>query len=334
MEKSLKEQIIKAANNIKQKIQKINNENEETQLSINKFFKPITDPLHSVVENQNIRKTMKKTNVCKKNHITSSPNPSMMLIDENIKKSNKIYGNFSMNSSTPNVACFDQLRKDIGSSANESSFYSEAGQSNSEDERNEEKVQANNDSNIKNEINHLLLSHKNISYGVRKEGANFMIGDQILQFFAINNNKIGLSINNEQFELTDGLKELLFYKSPKKQLITEEDKNNYKNILEKSNAHKRNFDPNNQIQGGKGSKYRNIIKPLFYTPNNSSKSGKGLSTLKEYKTDTDLVYWDDPNELVERLRLLIASKNAGNNGHDNEIISIIEELKEAKIIKS
>ena len=26
----------------------------------------------------------------------------------------------------------------------------------------------------------------------------------------------------------------------------------------------------------------------------------------------DYVYWDDPNELVERLRLLIAKQSAGN----------------------
>lgn len=43
-------------------------------------------------------------------------------------------------------------------------------------------------------------------------------------------------------------------------------------------------------------------------------------------------YWNDPNELVDRLRLLIASQAAGNNGHSNEIVSIIEELREANII--
>ena len=46
----------------------------------------------------------------------------------------------------------------------------------------------------------------------------------------------------------------------------------------------------------------------------------------------EYVYWDDPNELINRLRLFIASQAAGNHGNDNEIISIIEELKEAEII--
>jgi len=38
------------------------------------------------------------------------------------------------------------------------------------------------------------------------------------------------------------------------------------------------------------------------------------------------------NELVERLQLLLASRAAGNNNHTNEILSIKEELREAKII--
>lgn len=43
-------------------------------------------------------------------------------------------------------------------------------------------------------------------------------------------------------------------------------------------------------------------------------------------------YWDNPNELVERHRLLYASANAGHTGHENEMLSIIEELREAGII--
>lgn len=36
----------------------------------------------------------------------------------------------------------------------------------------------------------------------------------------------------------------------------------------------------------------------------------------------DYVYWDDPNELVDRLKLLIASQQASNPSHNNGIISI------------
>jgi len=46
----------------------------------------------------------------------------------------------------------------------------------------------------------------------------------------------------------------------------------------------------------------------------------------------DYVHWDDSNELVDRLRLLEASRQASHNAHDNEMLSIIEELREAGII--
>jgi len=46
----------------------------------------------------------------------------------------------------------------------------------------------------------------------------------------------------------------------------------------------------------------------------------------------DYVHWDDFNELVDRMRLLEALRQAGHNAHDNEMLSIIEELREADII--
>lgn len=43
-------------------------------------------------------------------------------------------------------------------------------------------------------------------------------------------------------------------------------------------------------------------------------------------------YYGNPNELCERLKLLIASKSVGNTNHDQEINSIIEELRENHVI--
>ena len=50
------------------------------------------------------------------------------------------------------------------------------------------------------------------------------------------------------------------------------------------------------------------------------------------KNKIDYVHWDDPNELVDRLRLLAASRQTDYNAHNNEILSIIEELCEAGFI--
>jgi len=43
------------------------------------------------------------------------------------------------------------------------------------------------------------------------------------------------------------------------------------------------------------------------------------------------VHWD-PNELLDRLWLLEALHQAGNNAHDNEMLLIIEELRKAGLI--
>ncbi|KAE9543661.1 hypothetical protein AGLY_002057 [Aphis glycines] len=76
-----------------------------------------------------------------------------------------------------------------------------------------------------------------------------------------------------------------------------------------------------QIKKG-GNKYRDIITPLFL-------SG-GLSVQLQKHT---LQYWNDPNELVSRLKPLLASKAAGNTGVSNKILSIFEELREVGYIK-
>ncbi|KAE9543738.1 hypothetical protein AGLY_002134 [Aphis glycines] len=64
---------------------------------------------------------------------------------------------------------------------------------------------------------------------------------------------------------------------------------------------------------------------LKFSLSPSVKKGSGL--YKDVIPHTQLVYYDDPNELVVRLNLLTSSQNAGNTGVNNEIISIIEELQ-------
>lgn len=64
------------------------------------------------------------------------------------------------------------------------------------------------------------------------------------------------------------------------------------------------------------------------------KKGKGMKSINfdfiPYKSNSRIIYeyFDDPNELCERLRLLISSRMAGNTNHMQEINSIIEELRE------
>ena len=111
-------------------------------------------------------------------------------------------------------------------------------------------------------------------------------------------------------------------KDPNK-IYTSEDLKNYQKIILKTNAFRKYYQANNKIEGNRSKKYKQIIAPFF---------GDGIDLMQINNKKIDYVYWNDINELVQRLRLLIASQSAGNTGHANEINSIIEELREAKII--
>lgn len=67
---------------------------------------------------------------------------------------------------------------------------------------------------------------------------------------------------------------------------------------------------------------------------NMVNSKKRFSAVKLYRSGfkKEYIYWNHPSELIDRLRLLYSSKSAGHKGHDNEILSIIEELYESGII--
>jgi len=127
-----------------------------------------------------------------------------------------------------------------------------------------------------------------------------------------------LTIEDTLYPLTQGLGNLIFSKNPK--LYTKNDLDAYKSILIQTSAHLTADEK--KIKKG-GNKYHDIIQNLF-------RSGRGLSVKLQ---NHNLVYWNDPNELVDRLQLLLASKAAGNTGVSNEILSIFEELHEAGLIK-
>lgn len=145
-------------------------------------------------------------------------------------------------------------------------------------------------------------------------------------------------IKKKVYKKTPGLMDLLMMTNPASYSL--KDLDTYKQIIVDTNCHKLNFDSSQRIVRNLSEKYKSIIQFLF--PH--QKGGgidKNIHTQKLLQSQfmiadnrkNTYTYWDNPNELVERLRLLIASQSAGHTGHTNEIISIIEELKEAKIIQ-
>lgn len=176
-------------------------------------------------------------------------------------------------------------------------------------------------------ITGLYNKSKNLdkTYGVRLdlETNKFYVGSMELHVGP----KAEINIGNKMYHGKQGLYELLFMKDPKG--YDDQDLHDYKDILEASSAHRRNYDPLSQFSGTRSSKYTKVIKPLFKS---QPRSGEGISMVYNEKP-IEYVYWDDVNELVDRLRLLNASKGAGNtDSHDNEILAIINELREAGVI--
>ena len=147
----------------------------------------------------------------------------------------------------------------------------------------------------------------------RNVADKWMVGNSVLEI----NQDDSFYIAGKRYRGTPGLYELMFMKEPNKSVYDENDLAAYKSILSDTNAHKHYHLPGAKINTNKGVKYREIIARLF-----PPRSGRGI----------DYVHWNDPNELVERLRLLVSSKRAGHTGHGNEIISVVEELREANII--
>lgn len=153
-------------------------------------------------------------------------------------------------------------------------------------------------------------------YGIKLQGdSKYTIGNKPVE---IKNDQI-IFQDGSKIDSSKGLWELLVKKNPNEKLITEEDKATYRGLLLKTNAHKQNYDSARQINSNKGAKYNKVIKPLMHEVP-SSKTGES------YK------YYDDPEELVVRLKILVASTQAGHTNHNNEIISIIEELRQGGYI--
>lgn len=155
-------------------------------------------------------------------------------------------------------------------------------------------------------------------YGVRLDTLTekFMIGDSRLDIDGSD-----VIVKKKRYRGTHGLYELLFKKKPTN--FTREDVENYKQIVLKTHAHRRHYKFDKQIDGSKLRKYKKIIAPMA--------SGSGI-LMEVDDNKIDYLHWDNPNELIDRLRLLLASVSAGHTNHINEINSIVEELREAQII--
>ena len=174
---------------------------------------------------------------------------------------------------------------------------------------------------------YLNIPNRDPDFGITKKGRDHFIGKEHV---IIKDNNIFLPKFNETFIGTDGLWELLTSKNP--QNFTNEDEDMYEDLMVMTNALHRDNDEDNPHPKGnhKTSKWLNIIRPIWY------RNKRGIYRFPKKKEGQEgsgvVVIPSDPNALLERLDLLLASQEAGHTGVRNELVSICDELKRQGVL--
>ena len=95
--------------------------------------------------------------------------------------------------------------------------------------------------------------------------------------------------------------------------------------------HRDNDEDNPNPKASRSYKWINILSPIWF----SKKGGIYFPKKKEgYEGEGVVVIPSDPNALLERLDLLLASQEAGHTGVRNELVSICDELKRQGVLNT
>ena len=195
-------------------------------------------------------------------------------------------------------------------------------------EEEEEEEEHEEDEELVGDIAYYYLNTPNPDkdFGITKRGKDHYIGKEHV---IIKNNNIFLPKLGEEFIGTDGLWQLLTSKNPQK--FSNKDYDDYEDLMIMTNALHRDNDENNPHPKGnhKSPKWVNIIRPIWYR-----KKSRIIFPKKkeEYGGKGVVVIPSNPNALLERLDLLLASQEAGHTGVRNELVSICDELKRQGVL--
>ena len=174
---------------------------------------------------------------------------------------------------------------------------------------------------------YLNVPNRDPDFGITKKGRDHFIGKEHV---IIKDNNIFLPKFDETFIGTDGLWELLTSKNP--QNFTNEDEDMYEDLMVMTKALHRDNDEDNPHPKGNHKTYKwlNIIRPIWY------RNKRGIYRFPKKKEGQEgsgvVVIPSDPNALLERLDLLLASQEAGHTGVRNELVSICDELKRQGVL--
>ena len=154
------------------------------------------------------------------------------------------------------------------------------------------------------------------TYGLYDIKGKFFHGNKPI---TIKGNNIIVDCEDEYIG-TPGLWELIVSKNPQYGNYADEDIANYAKLMIKTNAlHRKNNPEDKRPKSSKGDKWNNILSDIW--KNRKYCEGSGV-----------IVIPSDPNTLLERLDLLLASQKAGHTGVVNELVSICDELKRQGVL--
>ena len=194
----------------------------------------------------------------------------------------------------------------------------------------------------------------------RKKDDNHYLGNKLIS--VDDNNIITIENNKREFIGTPGMWELIVNESPID--YTKEDYNNYKDLMTITNALHRDHNPKeNHPKPANNYKWKYVVGPIWYMnkgfdENDAFKMAKdpeykkimtnrvskkkrrekriellsGSRREEKYEGEGVVVIPSDPNALLERLDLLLASQEAGHTGVRNELVSICDELKRQGVL--
>ena len=179
-----------------------------------------------------------------------------------------------------------------------------------------------------------------LTYGIYAKDGKFKIGDK---FITIEDNDI--KVDDITFEGTPGFWELVTSKSIKNpENYKEDDLNKYRRLVILTNTAYRNNDPTqNYPKQSKVNKWKKIIKPIWEAIKEQEEDEEEYKEFEEpddgdpqpKTSGTGLkILPSDPNALIDRFDLLFSSKKAGHTGVRNEIVSILDELKRQRVLKT
>ena len=169
-----------------------------------------------------------------------------------------------------------------------------------------------------------IPQHKrDTTFGIRKVNGDHYIGNEHV---IIKDDDIILAKDGDRFTGTHGLWRLITSKNPDldKMKWDKLDEENYVRLMEKTNVLHQGNNPNNpHAKSSRGKKWNNILTYIWHTRKFPEKEYEGYGVV---------VIPSDPNALLERLDLLLASQEAGHTGVRNELVSICDELKRQDVL--